>query len=121
MFLGSGRLAFDEVFISCIKDIRGTGDPCWARTSTVGTAPGLMREARLARDERCYSLHDALGNGPAGTRSDLQPAHRLSITLCELDQLRAKPALKSQSKSIGLPKTKPHPRPLVAPPAETGI
>jgi hypothetical protein len=80
-----------------------------------------MREARLARDERCYSLHDALGNGSAGTRSDLQPAHRLSITLCEHDQLRAKPALKSQSKSIGLPKTKPHPRPLVSPPAETGI
>jgi len=74
----------------------------------------------MARDERCYSLRDALGNGPAGTRSDLRPAHRRSITL-ELDQLRAKPAAKSEAISISLPKTKPHSRPLVAPPAEAGI
>jgi len=90
-------------------------------TSTVQTAPGLMHEARMARDERCYSLRDALGNGPAGTRSDLRPAHRRSITLGELDRLRAKPASKSETISISLPKTKPHPRPLVAPPAEAGI
>jgi hypothetical protein len=74
------RLAFDAIFISYIKDMRGEG---------IGHGPlPLISEARMAEDERRYALRDASRKGQAWARSDLRLADGWSNILAELAQLR---------------------------------